>query len=134
MNQMGNHFGVGFRIKAVAEALQFLAQGDVVLDDAVVHDADGFDRLVRMRVGFARRAVGSPSGMGDAGLAGHGLGFKPRLQLANLAHRARAAQVAIVVDGQSGGVITPVLQGAQAGQQDRHDITLGSGGNDSTHG
>ncbi len=40
MDEMRDHFGVGFRIEAIALRLQFLAQLGVVLDDAVVHHGD----------------------------------------------------------------------------------------------
>jgi len=37
VDQVGDHFGVGFRCEFVPPGDQFLAQGLVILDDAVVH-------------------------------------------------------------------------------------------------
>ena len=71
LDQMREHFGVGFALKDVAEFDQARAQRRVVLDDAVVNDGD-LARAVHVRVGVGVRGapVGRPAGMPHADRSG----------------------------------------------------------------
>jgi hypothetical protein len=65
-DQVGEDLGVGLRGELGARGLEPRPQLQVVLDDAVVDDADRPD-LVGMRVDVRRPAVGGPPRMADAG-------------------------------------------------------------------
>ena len=53
----------------MAAALELVAQGGEVLDDAVVHDGDRAGAVgVRVGVAVGRRAVGGPAGVADPGV------------------------------------------------------------------
>ena len=69
VHQLRHRLGVGFGFEHLAGRFQLGAQLGVVLDDAVMHDADE-RRAVRVRVALRRRAMGGPAGMTDAGAAG----------------------------------------------------------------
>src|SRR5690606_18552368 len=66
--QVGDHFGIGFGSKDVAEICELFTQGAVVFDDAVMDDGQAF-RNMRVGVVLGRFAVGSPAGVGDAQMA-----------------------------------------------------------------
>lgn len=135
---MRDHFGVGLAFEDVAHGLQLGAQFVVVLDDAVVYQRDA--RLVvaqvrEMRVGIVRgrHAVRGPAGVGDAGETLHLVLRDLFGQLGHALGAARAAQVAVGVDGDAAGVIAAVFQPLQAFDQDRGDVALGDGANNAAH-
>ncbi|CUJ06086.1 Uncharacterised protein [Achromobacter xylosoxidans] len=138
VDQVRDHFGVGLAFEDVAHGLQLGAQFVVVLDDAVVHQRDA--RLViaqvrEMRVGImrGRHAVRGPAGVGDAGETLHLVLRDLFGQLGHALGAARAAQVAVGVDGDAAGVIAAVFQPLQAFDQDRGDVALGDGANNAAH-
>ena len=85
VDQMRDHFGIGFRAEHPALSREFMAQLQVVLDDAVM-DHDDLAGAVRMRVFFRRTAVGGPARMAHAHGAVHGLGVQQLIEVAQLAH------------------------------------------------
>ena len=133
VDQRRHHLGVGVRGEHVAACLQLGAQVDVILDDAVVHDRDAAGD-VRVRVRFIRHAVRGPARMGDAGAAGERRGQVQPLHLAHLALGPHALDRAVIEHGHAGGVIAAVFQRLEADNQQRRDVPLGNGSNDSTHG
>ncbi|MNN99761.1 hypothetical protein D3C81_2194900 [compost metagenome] len=73
--------------------------------------------------------------MGDAQAAGQGLSGEGLFQFADLARAATAFQLAFAAEERyAGAVIATVFEALEALDQDRGDITLGDGANDSTHG
>ncbi len=129
-----DHFGVGFGGEHIAFALRLRAQFLVVLDDAVVDDRDAVLRDVRMGVALARAPVRRPTRVRDAEAAMSGIGLERVLQLADLADGAQALDGAGAVQhGDARRVVAPVLQPPQALDQDRDDVTVGDGSNDSAH-
>ena len=70
LDEMRDGLGVGLGAQDVAVGRELLAQLDVVLDDAVVHDRDLAGAVdVRMRVLLARLAVRRPARVADADAA-----------------------------------------------------------------
>ena len=99
LDQVSDGLGVGLRAQDVPCRAQLLAQLDVVLDDAVVHDGD-LARAVDVRVGvlLARLAVRRPARVPDA----HAPGDRDRAdrvaQVDELADPAHHRQVAVLED------------------------------------
>src|SRR5690606_16700683 len=85
--QVGDHFGVGFRGEGVAEFGQPFAQGAVVFNDAVVGDGQplGEGWVAVTLGGFA---MGGPAGVGDAQVALDGFCGQGDFQLYDLANGA----------------------------------------------
>ena len=70
INQVGNRFGIRFRYKLITLTAQFLAQGFVVFNNAVVHNRQFGARKVGVRVQFCGFAVGGPASVSNAGVTG----------------------------------------------------------------
>ena len=63
---MGNHFGVGFRLKAHTSGRELFAQGPVVFDDPVLNNRNPATAItVGVGVVLLRLAMGRPAGMAD---------------------------------------------------------------------
>ena len=117
-DQVHGDLGVGVAGEFHAGGFQLAAQRGEVLDDAVVDDRD-LDGGVAMRV---RVAVGGPAVGGPAGMAQPGVpaqryrvggvqrGFQVGQPPGAAAHRQSAAAVD---QGDTGGVVAPVLHSAQ---------------------
>lgn len=111
VDQVDDNFGIGLRSEDVAKALQLFTQLFVVLDDAVMHHSQFMAREVRVGVAFGRRAVGSPTGVGDAQLASQWLGGNSSFQLTDLTDTAPALQLTVLgEDSQAGAVVPAVLK------------------------
>src|SRR4029077_3890793 len=68
-DQVGDDLGVGLGGELLALGLQALAQAGVVLDDPVEDDVDAAGAVVvGVGVLLGDAAVGSPAGVGDAGV------------------------------------------------------------------
>src|SRR5699024_9758589 len=115
-----------------AGRFQLRAQGLVVFDDAVVHHGDPAGH-VRVRVVLAGRAMRGPARVRDAGAARERPCQVTLFHLAHFAPGAHALDAAFVEPGQAGGVVAALFQGLQAGDEDGGYVTLGDGGDDSTH-
>ena len=123
VQQVDDDLGVGIRSEQVAQALELLAQGLVILDDAVVYHGNFVAGEMRVGVAFARCAMGGPAGVGDAEAAAQGLLLLGLFQLGDLAGAAQAHQLAIAVDDRdAGAVIAAVFQALEAFEQDRRDV------------
>src|SRR6185503_10276691 len=100
----------------------------------VVNDGVAAARVtVGMGVDVGWLAMGRPSGVGDALHAAELL----RLQRVELAHLALAlgdAQLALVADGDAGGVVAAIFQPIQAFEQDGRRLALADVTDDAAHG
>ena len=93
-------------------SISFRLQGNVVLDDAVVHDDDS-PGAIAMRVGvlFGRTAVRGPAGVADAVGAIQRLEADDFFQIAQLAFSAANLQAfAIAAHRDSGGIVSAIFQ------------------------
>ncbi len=134
VNAVGDDFGVGLGGELIAELLQLIAQLFVILDDAVVHDGDAIAGNVRVSVALGRNAMGCPPSVGNSHLAVRGRLAERFLQHFDLAHGAQALQVLSSVEHRdAGGVIAAVFQSAQSFDQDRYDVTIRNGPDNSAH-
>ena len=92
-------------------------------------------RDVRVGVALARHAVRRPARVRDAEVAVRRVGVERVLQLPHLADGAQPLDVAGAVQhGDAGGVVAAVFEPPQALDEDRNDVALGDGTNDSAHG
>ena len=131
---MGNDFGVGVRAEGVAARRDIVAQLLVVLDDAVVHDRDAGVADVRVRVALRRLAVRGPAGVGDAEKAGQGFARQRALQALDLADRTDPVHMAVTVEHRDARrVVAAVFQAFEAVDQDRQNVSVCNGANDTAH-
>jgi hypothetical protein len=134
VNPMRDDFRVRLGAELVTGGLQFVAQLVVVLDDAVVNDRNPVARDVRMRVALARHAVRGPARVRDAERTVRRIGVDRILQHADLADGAQPLDRTRAVEhGDPCRVVAAILETTQAFDQDRDDITLGNGTDDSAH-
>jgi hypothetical protein len=138
VDQVRDDFGVGLAFEDVARGLEFGAQLIVVLDDAIVDQGNARfvvaqAREVRMGVVGGGHAMGGPAGVGDAGEALQLVLRDLFGQFGHALRAARAAQVAVGVDGDAAGIVAAVFQALQAFDQDRGDVALGDGANNAAH-
>ncbi|MNV02766.1 hypothetical protein D3C71_930060 [compost metagenome] len=138
VHQVRDDFGVGLAFKDITHGLQLGAQFVVVFDDAVVDQRDArlfIAQAREVRVGVMRggHAVGGPAGVGDAGETLHLVLGDLIGQLGHALRAARAAQMAVGVDGDAARVIAAIFQALQAFNQDRGDVALGDGANNAAH-
>ena len=109
--QMDQHFCIGFTLKDVASLCQFLTQGKVVLDDAIVDDGDtSVGGKMRVGVGAVRLAVGGPARVPDTRVARHILCHTELIQLVHAAPLFVRRQPAILNDGDTGTIVPAVFQ------------------------
>src|SRR5690606_18739657 len=91
-------------------------------------------RGVGMGIHAVGYAVGSPAGVGDAAPAVGRVGGKLRFEGCHLARRLVDPQLAVVVHHRdTGGIVAPVFQTAQAFHENFNDVALGNGPDDATH-
>ena len=69
VDQVGDDLGIGLRGERATRRPEAVAQGRMVLDDAVVHDGHGADP-VRVGILIGRPSVRGPAGVADADRAG----------------------------------------------------------------
>ena len=131
---MSDHLGVRLGGEDVALAFQLALEGLVILDDAVVDHGQAIAGLVRVGIGFARRAMGGPAGVRDADTALERSFLEAALQRPDLAQRTHAVQATLFgEDGHARAVVATVFEAVQALEQDVLDVTTGDGADDATH-
>ena len=118
-----------------ARRRQLVAQLGEVLDDPVVDDGDApILAQVRMGVAVGRTAVRGPSGVADAGRGvGQRVAAEQGLEVGELAGLLAHLELAVADDGDAGGVVSAVLQTAQAGDDDLQCLLLTDVPDDSAH-
>ena len=115
LDHVGDDFGVGLGGELVALFDQLFLEGDVVLDDAVVHD-DDLAGAIAMRVGvlFGGTSVRGPAGVANAVGAVERLQADDFFQIAQLAFGAADLQAfAIAGDCDAGGIISAIFEPLQ---------------------
>ena len=122
LDQVRDHFGVGFGGELVAFFNQFALQRNVVLDNAVVHDDDAPSAITMgMRVLFRRPAMGGPAGVANAVGAIERLEPDYLFQVAQLALSAANLQAfAIAAYRDSGGIVAAIFQASKSLDDDRY--------------
>ena len=132
--QVGEDLRVGVGAEGDARLLQLLAEGEVVLEDAVVHD--GHDvRRVRLRVCIdaVGRAVRGPARVADAGAAGQRGGIPARGEIGDAPAVLLDAQRRSVVDGHACRVVAPVAEQADALHEDGQGLRATDVADDAAH-
>jgi hypothetical protein len=135
LDQVGDDFGVGLRVEAVAVGLQLDPQLAMVLHDAVVdHGHPVVARIMGMRIALGHSAVGGPARVAHGHVSTtEGAGVDQAADLADALGdhdgRGRAA-----LDGHAPGVVAAVLQAFEPlDHEGRGVITRAGVGEDSTH-
>ena len=134
LDEMRDDLGVGLRLEAVAGRQQPALQVEVVLDDAVVHDDEAARAVaVRVRVLFRRTAVGCPAGVPDAVVAADRRRPQGLRQPRHLAGAAADRDLPVAHQRDAGRVVTPVLELAEALEQDGDHLTVADVADDAAH-
>ncbi len=81
--ELGHDFRIGLRGEGCAVGDQFVLELGKILDDAVVNDGNAIGEM-RMGIGFGRRAMGRPAGVGNADRAGQRLAAQLYSRLTSL--------------------------------------------------
>ena len=135
--QVGGDLGVRVGDQLDAAGLELVAQGGEVLDDAVVDDGGlAVEGEVRVRVDVVRAAVGGPAGVSQAGVAGQGVATNDVDafdEVAELALGFFYADTFCVIDGDTGGIVSPVLHPPQCIEPDFQGLLLSYVSNDCAH-
>ena len=143
VDQVGDDLGVGLAREVIALGAQLGAQLVVVLDDAVVDERDaarrclagaGPMRKMRVRVVDCRRAMGGPTGVGDAGAALHFVGRDAGFELRDTRRAARPTQLATLVNRHAARIVATVFEALQAFDQNRNDVAGADCADDAAHG
>src|ERR1017187_6703570 len=135
LHQVRDDLSVGLRFELVAFGLQLLFQGQVILDDAVVHHHDIAAAIaVRMRVFLGGAPVRGPARVPNAIRAVHGVQPDGFFQVAQLAGRAPHGELTVIaIYRQAGRVVAAVLQALQAFQDDRNRLAVADVADDAAY-
>ena len=135
LHQMRDDLRVGLGDEFVPFRDQLLLQGQVILDDAVMH-YDDIAVAIAMRMGILFRgpAVGRPARVADAVGAFHRVQPQNLFEVAKLALRPPYSQaVALFQYGDARRVVPAVFQPLQPVQDDGDCLLISDVPNDSTH-
>ena len=134
-DEMRNHFGVGFRSKSVAAALQLGLQRQVVFHDAVMGHGDAAGAIgMGMGIGLRWATMGGPAGVSQAGGSGGDRARGIVQQAHHAAHGLPHLQAPLGLQhGHPGAVVAPVLQPTQALYHDRPGRAVAHVTDDAAH-
>jgi hypothetical protein len=136
MHVVHHHFGVGFGAEHVAECLHPRSDRLVVLDDAVVDDANlesAARREMRVRIGLGRRTVRRPPRMRQPGAGLHPLFAYQLVEARHAARRAQPLEMAIPDVGHAGGIVAAIFEATDAFDEKVHDVARGGRADDAAH-
>ena len=135
IDEMRDDFGIGARLEWIAARFEFVAQFFVVLDDAVVNQADAATGEVRMGVFDGWRPVGGPARVGDAGGTVNRRVVQVLREFGNAANGAAAGdfRAAVGGNGDAGRIVAAVLEPLQPLHQNGRNIAPGHCAHDSAH-
>ncbi len=131
LHQVRDHFRVRLGLENMALGLEELLQGQVVLDDPVVHHHHvALAIAVRVRVLFGGPPVRGPARVPDAVRPVHRVHADGVLEVAQLAFGAADGELAVVaVNGQPRRIVAPIFEASQSFEDDRNGLL----GSDVTH-
>ena len=136
LDQVGDDFGIGLGDELVAFFFEFVLELDVIFDDAVMHD-DHLARAIAMRMGvfLGRAPVRGPARVPDAIEAVDGRLANRFLEITKLAGGAAQFELAVRPDhGDSRGIVSAILEAAQAVQNQRYNFLRADVSDDAAHG
>ena len=131
-DEMGDDLGVGVAREGGALGQELFLQLAEVLDDAVMHHRDVVGHM-RVRIGLGGLAVGRPAGVADAGLAEKRRRFEPRLEIAQLAFRAPAPELAVLHRGDARGIVAAIFEPLQRIDELSRDRPSAENANNAAH-
>ena len=109
--QVGDDFRIRFRLEVIPFLEEFFLQFHVVFDDAVVDDGE-ITFFIRMGMGvdIRRTAMSCPTGMADADRADDRMSLYGFSQVDQTACLFADSNGAVMIDGDTGRIITAVFQ------------------------
>src|ERR1700730_1601524 len=106
----------------------------MIFDDAVMNNRETVTRHMRVCIAFTRNAMRRPAGVRDSDRAGGGGCHQRLLEHSHLADGSQPLELlSSVEDGDSCRVVAAVFEPAQAFHQNRDDVALSDGSDDSAH-
>ena len=132
VNELRHGLRVGLGDEGAALRLKLAAQGQEVLDDAVMDHRHAAGRM-GVCIGLVGRAMRRPAGVADARLALHRLCRHQLAQAVDLAFGPPAADGAIVQHRDAGGVVAAIFEPLQPVDQRPCDRAAGENADDAAH-
>ena len=131
---MGNHLGVGFRLKGHTGGCEPLAQSPVVFDDPVLNHRHPAAAIpVGMGVVLFRLAMGRPASVADPAKPRRTVTVHTNGEVVELSFGAKAVQILALQRSDARGVIAAVLQLAKAFQKERCRVSRTNHRDDAAH-
>src|SRR5215203_1628038 len=109
---MRDYLGVGFGAETATARLQGPTQLEIVFDDAVVNDDDTAGAM-RVRILFGRATMRCPARVSDANRAGDRILTQKVFEVRELADRAPDDDLPVMERGDTGRIVTAILQTLQ---------------------
>ena len=122
VDEVGEDFGVGFGKEEVSGSGEFIAEGTMVFNDAIVNESDAvFFTCVWVRVLGGRWSVGGPAGVGDAAIRFREVGFvfaEEAGEFLDLAFAFTNDDLVFGFDGDTGGVVAAIFESFETADED----------------
>ena len=122
VDEVGENFGVGFGKEEVSGSSEFIAEGTMVFNDAVVNESDAvFSSCMWVRVFGGWWSVGSPAGVGDAAIRFREVGFvfaEEAGEFLDLPFAFTNDDSVFGFDGDTGGVVAAIFESFEAADED----------------
>ena len=134
-DQVGDDLGICRGTEDITERLEVVAEGRIVLDDAVMDD-DDFAVATDMGVGvdIVGFAVRGPAGVADAGRTLQRLLFDEALEFANATGLLAGGDFSTRLDSDAGAVVAPIFESMESVQKNSRSFPMTDITDDSTHG
>ena len=134
LDEVCEHFGVGFGLEPVTFCFESALQNGVVLDDAVVDQRDAPATIhVRVRIHVIGFAVRRPARVCDAARTLEVVPFESILEFLELALRLHDLDVPVRQDGDARRVVSAVLEPLQSLDEDPQAGTVAHIADDAAH-
>jgi hypothetical protein len=109
IDQMSDHFAIGFGFEFGALGLQLVTQLAKILNDAVVNDGNAISGM-GVRIVLVWPSVSSPTRVPDPDRSVQRFAFQPTFQIFEFALRTPGRQAPSLQSGHARGVVTAILE------------------------
>ncbi len=131
-DKVADDFGIGLAFEGAAVGDQLVAKRLEILDDAVVDESNGSDD-VRVRIAHRRRAMRSPSRVGDPDPSAKRLGLQFPLQVVELALGPATLERAVFKRADARRVVAAIFEPLEPVEQPPGNILVTDDANNSAH-
>ena len=122
VDEVGEDFGVGFGKEKVSGRGEFITEGTMVFNDAVVNERDAvFSTCMWVRVLGGWWSVGGPAGVGDAAIRFREVGFvlaEEAREFLDLAFAFTNDNLVFGFYGDTGGVVAAIFESFETADED----------------